>query len=98
MIRERVVASLLECAIGLGKLSDGTQWQLFGSVDRNEAGASDIDLMILCRDDQQADSLRQSIDCDAFFLPLHLAFMTYEEAAEVAAAKQQKSHVIYDSR
>ena len=95
MIRERAIASLHACAVALGQIADGTQWHLFGSTNRNEASASDIDLMILCKDDEQADALRRSIDPDDFFLPLDLALMTYDEAAEVDAIRVQKSHVIF---
>lgn len=95
MIRERVVASLHACAVALGQLANGTQWHLFGSVDRNEVNASDIDLMILCQDDEQADALREIIDPEAFALPLHMALMTYNEATEVDAVRVQKSHVIF---
>jgi len=95
MIRESVIASLHACAVALGQIADGTQWHLFGSVDRNEASASDIDLMILCKDDEQADALRRSIDPDAFLLPLDLALLTYDEAAEVDAVRVQRSNVIF---
>lgn len=95
MIRQRVVASLRELAVSLGPEAGGTEWHLFGSVDRGELDAADIDLMILCKCDDQADTLRRAIDPDALTLPLHLALMTFDEAAEVDAVRVQRSHVIF---
>lgn len=95
MIRQRVIASLHDFALSLGLKAEGTQWHLFGSVDRDELDAADIDLMILCNDDDQADGLRRSIDPDAFLLPIHLSLMTYDEAAEVDAVRVQLSRIIF---
>lgn len=95
MIRRRVIASLRELAVSLGPLAEGTQWHLFGSVDRDEPDAADIDLMILCKYDDQADTLRRAIDPDALTLPLHLALMTFDEEAEVDAVRVQRSHAIF---
>lgn len=95
MIRQRVIISLRELAVSLGPKAEGTQWHLFGSVDRDEMDAADIDLMILCKSDDQADTLRRAIDPDAFLLPLHLALMTFDEAAEVDAVRVQRSRAIF---
>ena len=95
MIRESVVARLRELAASLGPEVEGTEWHLFGSVDRDEPDAVDIDLMILCRSDNQADTLRRAIDPDAFALPFHLALMTFDEAAEVDAVHVQHSRSIF---
>ncbi len=94
MIRHRVVASLRELAASLGPKAEGSQWHLFGSVDRDEQEAEDIDLMILCNSDDQADALRRAIAPDALELPLHMALMTFEEADEVNAIRVQRSHAI----
>lgn len=95
MNRRCVVASLRELAISLGPKAFGTEWHLFGSVDRDEPNAADIDLMILCISDDQSDALRQAIDPDAFVLPLHLALMTFDEAVQVDAVRVQRSRVIF---
>lgn len=91
MMRAQIISLLRELMFTLGSVADGTQWYLFGSVDRNEADAADIDLIILCKTDAQADALRRLIDTDAFPLPLHLSFLTFEENAEIGATKLQKS-------
>ena len=95
MIRQRLVTSLRELAISLGPKAEGTQWYLFGSVDRGKSDAADIDLMILCKGDDQTDTLRRAIDPDAFSLPLHLALLTFDEAAEVDAVRVQRSRAIF---
>jgi predicted nucleotidyltransferase len=95
MIRQRLVDGLRSLAISLGSAAEGTQWHLFGSVDRDEQDAEDIDLMVLCKSDDQADTLRRAIDTDALTLPLHLALMAFDEAAEVSAVRVQRSHAIF---
>lgn len=94
MIRSSVIASLKQVAVSLGPVAQGSEWHLFGSVNRDEIDASDIDLMILCTSDAQADMLRQGIDPDSFSLPLHLALLTFDEAAAIDAPYVQQSTVI----
>jgi hypothetical protein len=95
MIRERVVKALLALAQRLGSIQDGTEWYLFGSVDRDEPAASDIDLLILCMTDQQADALRREIDPDDLPLPLDLGLMTFGEAGQVDAVHTQGARLIH---
>lgn len=96
MIRSRVIASLTELALSLGPIASGTEWHLFGSVDRDEPNASDIDLMIFCGTDSQADMLRQAIDPDSFLLPLHLSLFTFEEATMIDATAIQQSTLVLE--
>lgn len=95
MIRQSIVDSLRQLATSLEPQISGTEWHLFGSVDRDQPDAADIDLMILCNNDDQADTLRRVIDPDAFLLPIHLALMTFDEAIEVDAISMQHSRVIF---
>jgi hypothetical protein len=95
MIRQRVVAELRGLAMSLGPRAEGTQWFLFGSVDRDDPDAGDVDVMILCCSDDQADTLRRTIDSDAFTPPLHLALMTFGEAANVDAIRLQRSRALF---
>jgi predicted nucleotidyltransferase len=94
-MRERVVRALLDLAERLGSIQDGSEWYLFGSVDRDEPAASDIDLLILCTSDEQADALRREIDPDDLPLPLDLALMTFGEAAQVDAVRTQSARLIH---
>lgn len=95
MIRHRVIANLRTLAISLGSIVDGCEWHLFGSVDRDEEDAADIDLMIFCENDAQADALRLAIDLDALELPIHLSLMTFKEAAKIKACNMQSSCIIF---
>ncbi len=95
MIRDKVVTSLKMHAELLGPIADETEWHLFGSAGQGKVDSLDIDLMILCKSDAQADLLRQAIDPDSFMLPLHLSLLTFEESAAIDAPNIQKSTIIY---
>ncbi|MER8410045.1 hypothetical protein [Mesorhizobium sp. M1342] len=95
MRRLTATAALCTLADGLGVIAGGSTWYLFGSVDREESGVADIDLLILCRDADQADRLRSSIDLDMLGLPLDLSLMTYDEAKEAGAIARQRARKIY---
>jgi len=94
MNRTSVIIKLSEMACCLGAIATGTEWHLFGSVDRNEPSPSDIDLMIFCLNDNQADELRNAIDFDIFEIPLHISFFTYEEAKSINVVFMQNSTLI----
>ncbi|GLK79250.1 hypothetical protein [Methylopila turkensis] len=95
MRRRAAVAALCTLADGVGVIASGSTWYLFGSVDREESGAADIDLLILCCDADQADRLRNSIDLDMLGLPLDLSLMTYDEAKESGAIALQRARKIH---
>ncbi len=82
--------------MSLGPIASGTEWHLFGSVNRDDPNASDIDLMIFCETDSQADTLRQAIDPDSLSLPLHLSLFTFEEAATINANTAQQSALVLE--
>lgn len=95
MKRMAVIAALCEIADKIGPVCTGSEWYLFGSVARGSSLPSDIDLMILCVDDLQSDTLRGAIDQDALTLPIHLCLLTFDEAAEINAVQLQKAEKIY---
>ena len=95
MIRQRTVTSLHELATSLGQVAEGSEWHLFGSVDRDDPNATDIDLMILCKSDSQSDALRRAIDTDVLSLPLHLSLMTFDEANAIDAVRMQGSRHVF---
>lgn len=95
MNRQQVVASLHELAVSLGSKVEGSEWYLFGSIDRDEISAADIDLMILCKTDSQADALRQAIDVNVFMLPIHLALLTFDEEIQIGAVRMQRGSAIF---
>jgi predicted nucleotidyltransferase len=93
--RTSIIAELRNLACSLGPIATNTEWHLFGSVNRYERSPSDIDLMIFCRIDKQADELRKSIDRDLFKLPLHLSLFTFEEADSIKVASIQDSTAVF---
>ena len=95
MKREAVVTAVCEIAEKLGSVCNGSEWYLFGSVARCSPSPSDIDLMILCIDDHQADTLRRVIDADALALPIHLCLLTFDEAREIDAVQIQGAEKVY---
>lgn len=94
-MRDSVVRSIINLARSLGTLPDGSEWYLFGSVDRDDPAAADIDLLILCISDQQADTLRHEVDPEYLPLPLDLSLMTFEEAKEIDAVRAQNAHLVF---
>ncbi|MGF6486529.1 nucleotidyltransferase domain-containing protein [Pseudomonas frederiksbergensis] len=95
MRRNVVITTLREMADRIGIASAGSEWYLFGSVARDDPRPSDIDLMILCVDDAQADALRKAIDPEAFSLPIHLCLLRFDEAYEVNAIEVQRAEKIF---
>lgn len=95
MKRKEAIAALREIAEQISQECIGSEWYLFGSVARGSATPSDIDLMILCVDNGQADALRNLIDQDVLALPIHLSLLTFEEAEEINAVKAQQAEKIY---
>ena len=95
MRRGATVTALREMAERIGSYSAGSEWYLFGSVARDALLPSDIDLMILCVDDAQADNLRKIIDPDALVLPIHLCLLRFDEAHEVDAIELQEACKIF---
>ena len=85
-----IVAALAEEAERLGRVAEGSEWFLFGSVARDEVTAADVDLMILCVDAAQADAIRAGLDGADLPLPLHLSMMTFDEEASCGAVALQK--------
>ncbi len=80
--------------MSLETVASGTEWHLFGSINQDRPDASDIDLMIFCKSDAQADMLRNAIDADSLPLPLHLSLLTFSEAIAINAASIQQSTVV----
>jgi len=95
MKREEVVIAVCEIAEKLGSACSGSEWYLFGSVARCSPSPSDIDLMILCIDNHQADTLRSIIDPDALAVPIHLCLLTFDEAREIDAVHVQGAQKIF---
>ncbi len=95
MNRSCIINDLKELAVSLGSIANGTEWHLFGSVNKGDPYPSDIDLMIFCENDLQSDKLRYLIDLDSFRLPIHLSLLTFDEAKVINAAFVQRSTAVF---
>lgn len=95
MTRAQNVDALVVLAGQLGAVAAGTEWYLFGSMDREEEFCSDVDLLILCGTAAQADALRAAIDPDQLGRPIDLSLMTFEEEREISAVTFQAARKIY---
>jgi predicted nucleotidyltransferase len=93
--RAHNVDALVALAGQLGSAAAGTEWYLFGSMDREEKFNSDIDLLILCGTAAQADALRAAIDPDQLGRPIDLSLITYDEEREIGAVALQAARKIY---
>lgn len=93
----RLIIEDLLCTVAerLGPIQSGSEWYLFGSVEKNSPNPFDIDVLILCENDEQADNLRWAINPDEFPLPLDLSLMTFPEAAQVNAVQSQNARLIH---
>lgn len=95
MTRAQNVEVLAALARQLGSVATGTEWYLFGSMDREEEYSSDVDLLILCGTAAQADTLRAAIDPDQLGRPIDLSLMTFDEERESGAIARQAARKIY---
>lgn len=95
MTRANNVDALVALAGQLGLVAAGTEWYLFGSMDREEEINSDVDLLILCGTAAQADALREAIDPDQLGRPIDLSLMTFNEEREIGAIALQAARKIY---
>lgn len=95
MIRAHNVDALATLAGQLGSVAAGTEWYLFGSMDREEEFSSDVDLLILCGTAAQADALRAAINTDQLGRPIDLSLMTFDEEREIGAVALQAARKIY---
>jgi predicted nucleotidyltransferase len=93
--KAQVVERLRGLAASLGQEIEGTRWFLFGSINRGGGDVSDIDLMVLCKSDYQADVLRRAVDLDLLGVPIHLALLTFAEEVEADAINVQKCEAIF---
>ena len=95
MTRAHHADALATLAGRLGSAAAGTEWYLFGSMDREEEFSSDGDLLILCGAAAQADALREAIDPDQLGRPIDLSLMTFDEEREIGAVALQAARKIY---
>lgn len=72
-----------------------TKWYLFGSALNYPQAATDVDVLVVCPTSDIADAIRNFIDSDSLYRPLHLSILTDEEEKEISFIKNQACHQVY---
>lgn len=73
----------------------GSEWYLFGSINRHSTSPQDVDVIVICIDDAQADAIRKLVRTLTLPLPVDLSLMTFDEAAELDVIRLQCADRIY---
>ena len=71
-------------------LPTGTRWFVFGSVLDGGTGASDIDLLVLYREECQAKKIRDAVSVLGRERPIDLLLVTYQEEEELGFRERQE--------
>jgi hypothetical protein len=79
----------------IGQLSPNAAWYLFGSTLESFQDASDIDILILCDDDEAAAVVRHELQDACLNFPLHLFLLTRQEEAELNFIAQERCMKVY---
>lgn len=77
---EKILASL----ISLLKTLPNNKCYLFGSsLKENKKLKSDIDIVILYRNENEPSIIREKLDQTLMSFPIHIVFLTYSEEVEL---------------
>lgn len=71
----------------VSKITPRTKWYLFGSVTRAKRPVSDIDLLIVCDQDEDCAIVRNELRDSCLRYPIHLMLMTRAEEVELDFVK-----------
>jgi len=74
---------LFDIAEAIDSVAGNTQWYVFGSFLTDPQRAADIDLLVVCTDHTDADSVRRGMDAHLLPLQIDLSIFTIEEEAEI---------------
>lgn len=76
--------NILNSLISFLKLLPNNECYLFGSIiEENKSLKSDIDILILYKEDNEPKIIREKLDQILISFPVHLIFLTYEEESEL---------------
>jgi hypothetical protein len=81
----------------IDQLSPNAVWYLFGSTLESFQNAANIDLLILCADDDVASLVRHELQDTCLSFPLHLFLLTRQEEAELNFIAQEHCMKVYPS-
>ena len=66
-----------------------SKWYIFGSATQGVTRAADIDILVICRNDEEADRLRKTCNSFYFRKPLDFSILTEQEESEVQFVERQ---------
>ena len=94
---EEIAAKLQDEARTLSRQAPGADWYLFGSIVRRDPLPSDVDLLIVYKDDADAVTLRRGLANLSHFLPLHVLLLRKDEEKELDFIREEKALRIFPS-
>jgi predicted nucleotidyltransferase len=92
---KEIASKLQHEARTLSRQAPGAEWYLFGSIIRHEPLPSDVDLLIVYKNDSDARVLRRGLEHLSRFFPLHLLLLRKDEESELNFVNEQKASCIF---
>lgn len=89
MTRPPLEGELRMIADAVGTKVNLSRWYLFGSALERPQVAADIDVVVICGSDADADAIRRFVNAYEIYPPLHLSILTEEEEAEIDFVARQ---------
>lgn len=89
MISDAFVVAVRELALQTNAAAGNSEWFLFGSAKDCICHAKDIDLLVVCKNPEIADSIRRLVDLDRLSRPIHLSILTVAEERETSFVERQ---------
>ena len=86
---KEIVDELRAVLTSSGREFGATKWYIFGSASRSRKYAADIDLLVICANDEVADHLRSIFSRYNFHRPMDLSILTEQEEEEISFVERQ---------
>ena len=90
-----IVCRLRDMAMWVNDNIGGTRWYVFGSILGDAKIAADVDLLVVCNSDFDADLVRQAVDKFSVSKPVDLSILTEAEEAEICFVQNQRCVQIF---
>jgi predicted nucleotidyltransferase len=92
---KEIVPRLQNEAQSLSRQVPDAEWYLFGSIIRDERLPSDVDLLIVYKNDADANELRRGLMQLSQSFPLHLLLLRKDEETQLNFISKQKASRIF---
>lgn len=89
MTPEQLASEVRSIAVKVNERVGSARWYLFGSASEDPSAAADVDVLVVCKSDTDADAIRCLVDASEFYRPLHLSILTEDEEREIGFAERQ---------